>query len=145
MFSGFDLIYLYSKSSKVFLLIFWLCLMAKNCRVWKKNELDLRGLNVILNLTGVFGFNVALSGNIWNTDIYYPLRFYLCWFTQYRLNLHCNLFVTIISRCPLNVITSQKPNYTQSYESSISSLLRLYKNSSLWRMNGCSLTRLAVW
>lgn len=70
VFSGFDLISLYSKSYKVFLLILSFCLMAKYCRFWKKNEFDLNGLNVILNLTGTFGFNVALYGYIWNNVIY---------------------------------------------------------------------------
>ena len=114
VFSGFALIYLYSKSYNVFLLIFWLCLIAKNCKVWKKKEFDFNGLKVTLNLVGAFGLRVALSGNTWKTDMNYPFKFSLCWLTQYRLNLHCNLFVTMIYRCPLKVITSQNPNSTQS-------------------------------
>lgn len=110
VFSGLDLSYLYSKSYNVFLLIFWLCFKAKNCIFWKKKEFDLRGLKVMLNLVGTLGFRVALYGNIWNTVINYPFRFYLFWLTQYKLSLHCILFVTISYFWPLKVMTSQKPN-----------------------------------
>lgn len=120
VFSGLDFSYLYSKSSSVFLLIFWLCLIEKNWRVWKKKEFDFSGLKVILNLVGTLGFNVALSGNIWKTVMNSPFKFSRFWFTQYMLSLHCNLFVTIIYFCPLRVMTSQKPNSMQSSESSIS-------------------------
>lgn len=145
VFSGFDFIYLYSKSSNVFLLIFWLCFKAKNCKFWKKNELDFNGLNVMLNFVGTLGFNVALSGNTWNTDMNSPFKFSLFWLTQYRLNLHCILLVTINYFCPLNVITSQKPNYKQSSDNSINSLFLPSRKSYLWRVNGCSLIKLAVW
>lgn len=82
VFYGLDLSSLYSKSYRVFLLIFWLCLIEKNWRVWKKKELDFSGLKVILNLVGTFGFKVALSGNIWKTVINSPFKFSRFWFTQ---------------------------------------------------------------
>lgn len=82
VFYGLDFIYLYSKSSKVFLLILSFCLIAKYCKFWKKNEFDFNGLNVTLNFTGVLGFKVALYGYIWNKVINSPFKFYLFWLTQ---------------------------------------------------------------